>query len=131
MVLESTQVFQRNTAARGKVLQAIERQTGHFTAEDMSQQLPGVGRATVYRTLGKLTRSGYLCKVLLGGNTLHYQVSPEEHHHHLVCIECDRIVDVESCEVADYARETARAQGFQLQRHRLEVYGRCPSCQTG
>ena len=123
-------VFRRSTAARRKVLRAVAQQKGQFTAEGLCRQLPDVSRATVYRTLAELARAGYLCRVLLGDGTLHYRVSPEEHHHHLVCVECDRVVDVAACQVADFAREVALLQGFQPQGHRLEIYGRCPDCQV-
>lgn len=128
MLQQAERVFQRRTGARRRILQAIASQRTQFSAEELCQQLPQVGRATVYRTLSRLVHEGLLCKVVLEENVLRYQVSPLDHHHHLVCVHCNTVQDIEACEVTDFVRQAAAETGYELLGHRLEVYGRCPRC---
>ena len=121
-------LFKRRTSPRRKLLDAVMRRTGHFSAEEISKTVPEVGRATVYRTLSQMVDAGLICRILLDGGEQHYQTAPRAHHHHLVCIKCDRVVDVESCEVLEFAERTALIQGFVLLTHRLEMYGVCQVC---
>ena len=73
----------RSTSPRKAIAHAVASQQHHFTAEELRQQLPRVGRATIYRSLKLLVDSGVLCRVLLEDGTLHYQLSHHGHHHHL------------------------------------------------
>ena len=52
------------------------------------------------------------------------------HHHHLVCLECGRSADVGDCGIETVTTEAARRSGFLITEHRLELFGRCPSCQS-
>ncbi|HLF03694.1 MAG TPA: transcriptional repressor, partial [Dehalococcoidia bacterium] len=78
----------RDTMPRRAVVQAIAGKERHFTAEELREQLPGVGRATIFRALKLLVESGVLCRVLLEDGNLHYQLSHRGHHHHLLCVQC-------------------------------------------
>ena len=129
IVQRAEALFQRRTLPRRKLLDVLLSKTGHFSAEEVSKQMPEVGRATVYRTLAQLVNAGLVCRVLLEGSGLHYQVAPQRHHHHLVCIRCDKVIDVESCEVSEFTETIALRHGFAPLTHRLEVYGLCADCQ--
>jgi len=78
----------RSTSPRRAVAQVIANQDKHFTAEDLREQLPSLGRATIFRSLKLLVETGVLCRVLLEDGDLHYQLSHRGHHHHLLCVEC-------------------------------------------
>ena len=118
----------RSTSPRKAVTQAIAAKQGHFTAEQLHQQLPDVGRATIYRSLKLLVDSGALCRVLLEDGNLHYQLSHQGHHHHLLCVECGSSQDLLGCDIEDLLRQVSAAHRFQLSGHWLEVYGRCYDC---
>ena len=118
----------RDTSPRRAVVQAIAKKDKHFTAEELREQLPGVGRATVYRSLKILVESGLVCRVLLEGGDLHYQLSHRGHHHHLLCVECGASEDVAGCDIEDQLRYVAAAHEFRVSGHWLEVYGRCRNC---
>ena len=120
----------RSTSPRRAVVQAIAGQQHHFTAEELHHELPRVGRATVYRSLKLLVESGVLCRVLLEDGNLHYQLSHQGHHHHLLCVECGASQDLLGCDIEDLLREVSAAHRFQLSGHWLEVYGRCNTCQS-
>ncbi len=119
----------RSTSPRKAVTQAIAAKQGHFTAEQLRQQLPGVGRATIYRSLKLLVDSGALCRGLLEDGNLHYQLSHQGHHHHLLCVECGSSQDLLGCDIEDLLHQVSAAHRFQLSGHWLEVYGRCYDCQ--
>ncbi|HIN25661.1 MAG TPA: transcriptional repressor, partial [Dehalococcoidia bacterium] len=78
----------RSTSPRRAVAQVIANQGKHFTAEDLREKLPSLGRATIFRSLKLLVETGVLCRVLLEDGDLHYQLSHRGHHHHLLCVEC-------------------------------------------
>ena len=118
----------RDTAPRRAVAMAIASRDRHFTAEELREELPKVGRATVYRSLKLLVESGVLCRVLLEDGNLHYQLSHRGHHHHLLCVECGASEDLMGCDIEGQLHEVAAAHKFQLSGHWLEVYGRCHSC---
>ena len=131
LVRQAEALFQRHTSPRRKLLDLLLTRESHFSAEEIARAMPEVGRATVYRTIAHLVESGILCRVLLDGGGLHYQPAPQRHHHHLMCIRCNRVADVESCEVSGFADRIARSNGFSPLTHRLEVYGLCPTCCQG
>lgn len=119
----------RNTLPRRTLALAIAKQKTHFTAEGLRRQLPPhVGRATVYRVLKILVEADVLCRVMLEDDELHYQLSHQDHHHHLLCVECGQSQDMMGCFIEDALASATALHGFQLSGHRLEVYGRCRDC---
>jgi Fe2+ or Zn2+ uptake regulation protein len=120
----------RDTMPRRAVVQAIAGKERHFTAEELREQLPGVGRATIFRALKLLVESGVLCRVLLEDGNLHYQLSHRGHHHHLLCVQCGVSEDLVGCDIEGQLDEVSILHNFQVSGHWLEVYGRCKSCQT-
>ena len=120
----------RSTSPRRAVAQVIANQDKHFTAEDLREQLPSLGRATIFRSLKLLVETGVLCRVLLEDGDLHYQLSHRGHHHHLLCVECGSSQDLLGCDIEELLQQTSASHGFELSGHWLEVYGRCRSCGT-
>ena len=118
----------RDTLPRRAVVQAIAQKDKHFTAEALREQLPGVGRATVYRSLKLLVDAGVLCRVLLEDGNLRYQLSRQGHHHHLLCVDCGVSEDLTGCDIEGQLKDVAATHDFQVSGHWLEVYGRCRQC---
>lgn len=118
----------RVTAPRLAVLAAAADAGDQFSADEVAQRLPRVGRATVFRTLRLLVEMDVLCRVLLDDGSLRYRWSRRGHHHHLVCAECGAVEDFIGCDVAELVRELARRTSFTVEGHWLEVYGRCGAC---
>ena len=118
----------RITASRRRVLDAVLAQPAHFTVDDVLRSTSNVGRATVFRTMKLLLDLNLVCRILLDDGTLHYRVSTRGHHHHLVCIDCGRVEDFSQCDVRALTRDLAAATGYEIERHWLEVYGRCHAC---
>lgn len=118
----------RLTPSRMAVVAAALSQKGHFTAEEIAQRCPGVGRATVFRTVRILTEIEVLCRVLMEDGSLHYRLSRKGHHHHLVCVECGAVQDLDRCVVGDLVGGLAESTGYEIEGHWLEFYGRCQDC---
>ena len=118
----------RTTSPRRAVVDAVAAQNRHFSAEELRQKLPKIGRATIYRSLKLLVDSGVLCRVLLEEGNLHYQLSHQGHHHHLLCVECGASQDLLGCDIEDVLRSVSAGHEFQVSGHWLEVYGRCSQC---
>jgi Fur family ferric uptake transcriptional regulator len=120
------------TQPRRMVIETLVDQTEHLTApsivEAVRQRAPDVGRASVYRTLDLLTRLGLVQTSTLGGAAATYKLCPHGHHHHLVCIQCHKIIEFDDCVVGELERQLTAALGFEIEGHLLELYGRCPDC---
>lgn len=121
----------RLTAPRRAIVEAAFSTEEHFTAEQLlawaRQKDKSVSRATVYRTLPLLTESGLLRSMDLGKAYKLYDpnYAAHPHHSHLVCADCERIVEFDRPEVAALAEEISRELGFAVVSHRLQIVGRC------
>lgn len=118
----------RLTGPRRAVLDAITALPGPFTAEELSQSLPRVGRATIFRTMKLLQDAGIVCRVPLEDGSVRYQVSRGDHHHHLVCSQCGAVGEFDDPELDSLIQRNAGRQQFRLASHSLELYGRCATC---
>jgi Fe2+ or Zn2+ uptake regulation protein len=118
----------RITPSRVAVIAAVLAHSGHFSVEDIVRQARAVGRATVFRTMRLLTDIDVVCRVLLEDGSLHYRVSRRGHHHHLVCVSCGNVQDLDECAVGGLVRELAAATEYEIEGHWLEFYGRCAGC---
>ncbi len=120
----------RVTPSRVAVIASVLAHSGHFSVEDMTREARAVGRATVFRTMRLLTELDIVCRVLLEDGSLRYRVSRRGHHHHLVCVSCGNVKDLDECAIADLVRELAAATQYQIEGHWLEFYGRCAACRS-
>lgn len=87
---------------------------------------PGLGIATVYRTLKALTEEGSLRVVELPGTAARYEVAGKSHHHHFHCRSCDGVFEVEACPAGIRGLLPG---GFRLEEHEIILYGRCAGCE--
>lgn len=125
----------RSTEQRRTVTELFFASKGHLSIEDLLDKVrveePGIGYATVYRTLKLLKESGLAFERHFGDGVSRYEVAWEdEHHDHLICIDCQRIIEFEDEGIEALQRQVTAKHGFTLVRHKLELYGRCPDCQA-
>jgi len=120
----------RGTGPRRAIVEAIAGRRGAFTAQEIADELApsGVGRATVFRTLGVLQELGHVTRLHVGSECERYALCDGSHHHHLVCTTCGGVFPIDSCTVDEAAAEAARKIGFAVEGHHLDVYGRCAAC---
>jgi len=87
-----------------------------------------INRATVYRSLSFLENKGVLELLRLTGDERLYHLNLE-HHHHLVCTNCQKIEAVHMCnQLGRQEQEIKRSTGFSVKKHVLEFYGLCREC---
>ena len=120
----------RNTIQRALVLEAVRSLHCHPTSADVYEAVrekhPNISRATVYRNLQALSRSGRLDVLVAGdGESLYRQCEDTGHHHHLVCRECGRTVEFLAPKLEASMTAIAQEHGFTEVDHTLEVFGLC------
>jgi Fur family ferric uptake transcriptional regulator len=86
---------------------------------------PGLGIATVYRTVKGLVQEGWLVPVALLGEPPRYETAGKKHHHHFRCRRCDRVYEIKGC-LTDLRRLLPR--GFRLEAHEVLLTGLCTAC---
>jgi Fur family transcriptional regulator, ferric uptake regulator len=121
------------THARLTVLQALENTGGHMTSAEILQQVntldASIGRASVFRALDLFTRLSIIRPTYIDSSiTPTYVMLPDGHHHHIICTNCNRIIEFEDCGLSRLAAELERKLNVQLVGHLLEFYGLCDQC---
>ncbi len=122
---------QRKTRQRAAVDEILSQLTEFRTAqqihEDLRHQGDRIGLTTVYRTLQFMADAGELDAIRTGDETAYRRCSGG-HHHHLVCRNCGRTVEVSGPAVEKWASAVAEQHGFREVSHDLEIFGTCGSC---
>lgn len=105
-----------------------------FATDELWQVLhrvdPQLGRATLFRAVDVLVELGMLDRIELADGARRYRVCDRGHHHHLICMQCGRIEEVDVCVPEAELISAASGAGFEVERHALEIYGRCPDCRA-
>lgn len=122
----------KQTRQREAILEVFLGAKGHITSEDLHQKVreehPQIGYTTVYRTMKLLCEAGLATEHHFDG-IARYEIA-QEHHDHLVCTRCGKIIEFE-CDLIESAQEKIAANyGFRILRHRHELYGHCGKCQA-
>jgi len=123
----------RLTPQRLAVLEVIKAGPGHMTVNEvlecLTAQYPTLTVPTVYRNLQWLAEEGLVAETDLGGGSRVYEYIEGHHHHHLVCVNCRRIVDLPDS-FLDPLREAVRKHyGFVATMDHVGLFGLCPDCQ--
>lgn len=122
----------RITGPRRAVVALVAARDGHFTAAELVADAnggrPGLGRATVFRTLDLLASLDLVERVDLPGGEHAYVACDPAHHHHAICTDCGRSIDVDDAGLAEVLGSIGRRSGFTVASHRLEIFGRCADC---
>ena len=121
----------RHTRQRDAILDVFLEAKGHITSEEIYQQVrerhPHIGFTTVYRTMKLLCEAGLANERKFEDGVTRYEIE-HEHHDHLVCVRCGKIVEFECKMIESAQNEIAGRYGFRVLRHRHELYGHCRSC---
>lgn len=124
----------KSTRQREVILDEFLRAGAHLSTEELylllREQHSHIGYATVHRTLKLFAECGIAEPRHFGDGQTRYKSSAgEEHHDHLICTDCGAIVEFENPQIEALQESVARQHGFRIERHRLELYGRCRECQ--
>lgn len=115
---------------RDLVLGALQRSADFQSAQDVHAHLrtagQKIGLATVYRVLQAMQEAGEVDALRNeSGEVTYRNCESDHHHHHLVCRQCGRTVEVEGPTVEKWAASTAAAHGFTDVSHTVEIFGVC------
>lgn len=121
------------TRPRVIVLEAFLKTEGHMTAEDLIEAVrvidPGIGQSTVFRTIKLLADAGLAREACSDEGTRRFEHAfGHEHHDHLVCVECGKVVEFVDRAIERAQEAVYKTHGYEQSGHRLELLGRCPAC---
>src|SRR5438552_7679878 len=126
----------KRSGKRDRILNIFLRQEGHLTADDLfdvvRREEPGIGRATVYRTLQWMVDADIARKVDFGEGRSRYEASYRHpRHFHLICTTCHRSSEFLSSDVESLMEEIAAVRGFTPRETVVQIHGTCEECRTG
>jgi Fur family ferric uptake transcriptional regulator len=128
------EVGYRLTPQRMLIVSILHDSKGHVSAEDLHQrvkeQYPFVDISTVYRTLQLLKRLRIVTETDLGGGRVHYELSQEERHHHLVCRQCGKTFALDDLLIEPLRSALMDAHGFAADMEHFAIFGLCANCQA-
>jgi Fur family ferric uptake transcriptional regulator len=123
----------KRTSQRELILDVFLRTEKHLSNEDLyqlvKQEDPTVGQTTVYRTLKILTEAGLAREVRFGDGRTHYEHNyKHQHHDHMICSECGKIIEFFSAELEAIQDKMAAEHDFEITQHLLRMIGVCSDC---
>ncbi|ALS74628.1 peroxide-responsive transcriptional repressor PerR [Planococcus sp. CP5-4] len=127
--LKSTGV--RITPQRHAILEFMIHSTSHPTADDIYRALekafPNMSVATVYNNLRVFKKAGLVKELTYGDSSSRFDFVTHDHYH-MICNECGKIVDFHYPGLDEVEHLASHVTGFQVDYHRLEIYGTCRDC---
>lgn len=119
------------TVQRRAIYAVVAARHDHPTADqlfaDLQARMPGISKATAYRTLDKLVELGLVRRVSHPGAMARFDAKVHRHHH-LVCERCGAVADLESPALDRVALPRVLAEGFELRDYSVLIHGRCRAC---
>lgn len=121
------------TQARLTVLDVLEAEHGHITSSDILAKVeqinPSIGRASIFRTLDLFTQLGIIRPTYISTSlTPTYVMMHEGHHHHVICTNCNRVLEFDDCGLESLTQMLEKTLNVTISGHLLEFYGVCASC---
>jgi len=134
----------RLTLPRQAILDILNKTAKHLSAEEIYHEVHKIhfssGMATIYRTLELLVELGLVSKFDFGDGKARYELNKraedKEHHHHLVCVSCQRIINYTDFidDEVELLKKTenslSKKYNFKILKHIIQFYGLCDKCQS-
>lgn len=125
----------RRTTALCATLEFLSHHSEPVTAAMILDHLHSkkilANKTTIYRQIEQLKKNGLLHELDFGDLQKRYELVCEDHHHHLICTGCGRILDIHlQRELEEEEARLIADTGFTIERHALEFFGLCPACQS-
>jgi Fur family ferric uptake transcriptional regulator len=115
------------TGQRRVIARVLSESTDHPDVEQLYRRASAIDRrisiATVYRTVRLLEEAQILARHDFGDGRARYEQATTEHHDHLIDLDTRQVIEFKNEAIEKLQREAARALGFELVGHRLELYG--------
>jgi Fur family ferric uptake transcriptional regulator len=125
----------KHSRQRDEIAAAFLAMGGHVSVEELVGRVrhedPRISVATVYRTMKLLAECGLAVPRQFGGGQTRYEAAAgRAHHDHLICTSCGDIVEFANEKIESLQSLVARRHGFEVESHKLELYGRCARCRA-
>ncbi|HLU03487.1 MAG TPA: ferric iron uptake transcriptional regulator [Advenella sp.] len=123
------------TFPRLKILDIFRKaEIRHLSAEDVYRLLISenvdIGLATVYRVLTQFEQAGILSRSQFDNGKAVYELDDGDHHDHLVCSVCGKVVEFSDPEIEKRQFKVAKDNNFVLESHAMVLYGICGDCES-
>ncbi len=126
---------QRYTAGRRAMVELLNALGHPASISEIARHLPHIPRSSAYRHLVDLQGAGVVRRIAAKDEFARFELTEvmTEHHHHLLCTTCGRVIDVTPSDefertVARAVSELAGARAFRVTSHALDVFGHCSAC---
>ena len=120
----------KQSDSRIKILEVVADYESHFSTSQLIARVaeahPKVGAATVYRSIPFFVGAGILTETLAtdSGEKI-FEVPSTRHHDHIVCLDCDAILEFHESEIEALQQKVLKGLGFREARHRHVIYAHC------
>lgn len=124
------------TKQREIIFETIINSVEHLNADELhriiNSEYPNekIGIATIYRALTFLEDVNLISSIALNKDGKKFEPNTKNHHDHLICIKCDKIIEFLDQQIEDKQEDVAKAYGFELINHTMYLYGICQKCQN-
>ena len=140
LLQEFKELLKRNglkyTSQREIILKTIYDNSEHLTPEVLNkiiqEEYPDIkiGIATVYRTLSLLESEEMVTSLSFGAQGKKYELGKKQHHDHMICTQCETIIEFVDDEIERLQDEIASNHNFKITTHSMQIYGICGACQA-
>lgn len=121
------------TQPRGAILRVLLVSPKPLSPNEIQEQgqayCSDLGLVTVYRTLELMEEIGLVRPVHVAEGCHGYVLATPGHTHHVVCVRCHAVVEINGCEMGDFLKSVAEETGYTVTGHWLEIAGLCRECQ--
>jgi Fur family ferric uptake transcriptional regulator len=89
-----------------------------------------IGLTSIYRCLDLFESLGMAFKIINGSSVKYKICEMENHHHHVVCKACGKVVEIDFCNITDWSERVTESTGYEVTDHQLNFYGLCKTCKN-
>ena len=122
------------TVQRKVILDVLLSLEHHVSLEELFHEVQkehkGIGMATLYRTMKLFSEAGLANELRFDDGLTRYELAMGDHHDHLICLDCNVIIEFEDELIERRQEEIAKKNGIVISSHKLELYGRCIDVNT-
>lgn len=119
----------RLTEPRRAIFRLLQKSDQPLSIADIAKGCPGTDRVSVYRSIELFDRLGIVQPVSFGWKLRYELTSPfKAHHHHLLCVQCGRLIDVHSQKFEQLVASVSKEHNFMAEDHTFEIKGLCADC---
>ena len=126
------ETFERKTKTRALIKNILLKENRPLLPQEILELAENLGHsigiATIYRNLKAFEETGLLKQVALPGHPVRYELANLKHHHHFLCITCNKVFDIPGCSLNQQDIELRLMDNFKPIRHEITIFGQCSDC---